>query len=274
MLLQRMPAKSKENYIRKIAVFFGLKKLAPSRFTSGHNDAVDLIIKMLEPNPNASLLDIGCGDGSNTIKFAARTQTEDAHGIEIVDELAKIAVDKGIRIKKTDLNQKWPIESKTFDVVTSNQVIEHLWNTRLFVNEVFRVLKPSGYAVIATENLASWPNVFALFLGYQPFSTTNICGLSLGNPLAWHLDEPLDRTLFEKYKDIGGGGVSGHIRVLTYRGLTDLFVMKGFQVEEIAGAGYLPFQGKFSRMLSSLDPRHAHFLVIKVRRPSTHFDLF
>ncbi len=105
---------------------------------------------------------------------------------------------------KADLNYKWPVKSEEFDVITSNQSIEHIWNTRLYISEIFRCLKPSGYAVVATENLASWPNILALLAGYQPFSTTNICGYSLGNPLIWHLDEPKNRSFFEKYKGCWG----------------------------------------------------------------------
>ena len=236
-------------------------------FNYGLNEVLETILDVLEPNPQARLLDLGCGDGSNTLKYAAKVGTENVYGIEIINEHLKAAESKDIRVFVMDLNQQWSdIKSGDFDVVVSNQVIEHLWNTRLFVSEIFRVLKSHSYAVVATENLASWPNMFALLLGYQPFSSTNICGYSLGNPLTWHLDEPKN-VLLEKYKDSGGGGAGGHVRVLAYRAFKDIFLAQGFQVESLKGIGYLPFKGKISNLLSNLNPSHAHFMIIKARKP-------
>ncbi|NHV05704.1 MAG: class I SAM-dependent methyltransferase [Thaumarchaeota archaeon] len=189
--------------IRKVAVKLGLKKVAPALFNWGLNEATKTILDLLEADSSAKLLDVGCGNGENTTKYAAKIGTKNVYGIEVVEERARAAQSRDIYTYIADLNKKWPIESEEFDVVIANQVIEHLWNTRLFVGECFRVLKPHGYALVATENLASWPNILSLLLGYQPFSTTNICGYSLGNPLIWHLDEQKDER-FEKYKDVGG----------------------------------------------------------------------
>ena len=90
-----------------------------------------------------------------------------------------------------DLNLRLPYDDGTFDVVCSNQVIEHLSDTDTFVAELHRVLRPGGFAVTSTENLASWHNVASLTLGWQPFSLTNVSrqGLGLGNPLAIHRAE-------------------------------------------------------------------------------------
>jgi 2-polyprenyl-3-methyl-5-hydroxy-6-metoxy-1,4-benzoquinol methylase len=194
----------KNSLIRKVAIKIGIKKVDPTSYNWVLNEATELILDLLEQNPNAKLLDVGCGNGENTRKYATKIGTKNVYGIEVIEEYAKEAQLKGIYTYVADLNKKWPIESEEFDVVTANQVIEHLWNTRLFVSECFRVLKPHGYAVVATENLASWPNIFSLLFGYQPFSTTNICGYSLGNPLVWHLDEQKDRNFLEKYKEVGG----------------------------------------------------------------------
>ena len=82
-------------------------------------------------------------------------------------------------------NDRLPYDDESFDVVCSNQVIEHLARTDNFVSEILRVLRPGGYAVTSTENLASWHNIAALALGWQPFSLSNVSKvLGLGNPLA------------------------------------------------------------------------------------------
>jgi len=244
----------------------GLREtVGPDIFEGGVDDSMKIILKMLEPNPSARLLDLGCGNGSNTLKFATKIGTKEVCGIEVVDESIRKAECRGVHVNKADLNSKWPVESQKFDVVVSNHSIEHVWNTRLYVSEIFRCLKPSGYAVVATENLASWTNILALLAGYQPFSTTNICGYSLGNPLR-NAEEAYDRSFLEKYKDAWGGGATGHMRVLAHRALRDLFLIQGFRIESMKGAGYFPFKGKFSRLLSTLNPSHANFLIIKVRK--------
>jgi SAM-dependent methyltransferase len=150
------------------------------------------------------------------------------------------------------LSQALPYEDGTFDLVVSNQVIEHLPDTDTFVREAFRVLKPGGRAVVSTENLASWHNVASLFLGWQPFSLTNVSedAMAVGNPLGLHRGEEGERR--------------GHLRVFAYRGLRELFALHGFAVEGILGAGYYPLPGSFAR----LDPRHAHFLALGARRPT------
>lgn len=71
-----------------------------------------------------------------------------------------------------------------------NPVIEHLFDTDNFVSESFRILKPGGYTIVSTVNLASWHNIFALILGYQPFDFANISIKgTIGNPFSLWKDE-------------------------------------------------------------------------------------
>ena len=44
-------------------------------------------------------------------------------------------------------------EDNSFDSVISFQVIEHIKNDKLYVEEIYRVLKPSGKAIITTPNI-------------------------------------------------------------------------------------------------------------------------
>ncbi|WP_405054601.1 class I SAM-dependent methyltransferase [Thermofilum sp.] len=57
---------------------------------------------MLEPNPEAKLLDVGCGDGRNTLKYATKIGTRNIHGIEIVNEYVNMAQSKNIRVYTAD----------------------------------------------------------------------------------------------------------------------------------------------------------------------------
>jgi ubiquinone/menaquinone biosynthesis C-methylase UbiE len=102
------------------------------------------ILKLLESDPYAKLLDLGCNDGRWTLKLAEKIETKKVYGIEIDGNATNKAIENGIICKKSDLNKKFPFEDNFFDVVHANQVIEHIVSVDLFVSEIFRVLKWGG----------------------------------------------------------------------------------------------------------------------------------
>jgi 2-polyprenyl-3-methyl-5-hydroxy-6-metoxy-1,4-benzoquinol methylase len=213
------------------------------------------IDSLLAARPGAVLLDLGCDDGANTARFAAAARAAETHGLELIEERGELAVRQGIQVRIGDLDQRFPYDDGSFDVVVSNQVIEHLCDTDNFVRESYRVLRPGGLAVVSTENLASWHNIGALMFGWQPFSLTNVSDrrLGIGNPLAIHRGEQLTLSSWQ------------HVRVFAHRGLRELYEAHGFIVETIRGAGYYPLP----RWLARADGRHAAFLTMSVVRPRT-----
>lgn len=212
------------------------------------------ILNLLEPNPDAFVLDVGCDDGEWTNRLLSRIGCEGVIGIDLVDEQLLKAKKKSLQVVKADVSNGFPFQNCTFDVVHSNQVIEHLSKTEYFVRELFRILKPGGYTVVCTENLASWHNILSLVMGWMPMSSSNFSQIAynVGNPLALHASETT--YLPESWQ---------HIRVLSIRGIKDIFALHGFKLERILGAGYYPFPSYFAR----LDPVHAAFLSCKFRKP-------
>lgn len=210
------------------------------------------IISLLEKNIQANLLDLGCDDGCFTIKLAEKIDIKNIYGVEIIDERIKVCEEKGIKIKKFDLNGKFDFADNFFDVVHANQVIEHLYNSDNFLSEIHRILKPGGYAVISTENASSWCNLFAGLMGWQIFSLTNFSNKKkgIGNPLALHKDS---NTGLESWN---------HIRIYNIRGLKEYFEAFGFKIKEIKGAGYFPLPG----VLGELDKTHCHFVTFKIKK--------
>src|SRR5262249_49437505 len=134
------------------------------------------ILEALAPNPSANLLDVGCEDGAWTeqVRLKLEIAPDRVQAAEIVPEYAEAARPRGFDGQPGDLDSRWPFEDASFDVVHANQVIEHVKRLDHFVGEIARVLAPRGLTIVCTENLASWHNVGALALGYQPFSLTNI----------------------------------------------------------------------------------------------------
>jgi SAM-dependent methyltransferase len=214
---------------------------------------IENIVSLLEVGDGTTaLLDLGCDDGALTQRFAETIATTDVHGVEIVEERGEAARKRGMEVRAADLNHRLPYDDDSFDVVCSNQVIEHLANTDTFVREIRRVLRPGGYAVTSTENLASWHNIASLTLGWQPFSLSNVSTvLGLGNPLAVHRGKT--HPIGESWQ---------HLRVFAYRGLRELFEATELRVEQVLGAGYYPLPGRVARY----DPRHAAFLAVKARK--------
>jgi len=53
-------------------------------------------------------------------------------------------------------------------------VIEHLHNTRLFVQAIKRVLNRAVCALVTSENLTSFLNTGAMLLGYTPFTLMRV----------------------------------------------------------------------------------------------------
>lgn len=212
------------------------------------------IIKMLDVNSNALLLDLGCDDGSWTIKLAEKVGTNKLYGIDVVESRMSEARKKNIEVINADLNGNLPFANDHFDVIHANQVVEHLHNTDMFIEEIYRMLKPNGYAIISTENLSSWHNIFALVFGLQPFSMSNFSKKgSIGNSFSLWRDISSENSPYASWQ---------HNRLFSYYGLKDLFQKFNFKIEKIQTSGYYPLGNWFT----NIDPIHGHFIVYKIRK--------
>ena len=204
-------------------------------------------LEMLDYNPNAKVIDLGCGKGDFTLKVKEKSSCKEIYGVDVWKDALKEAQNKGIKAEKMDLNEELKFPDGSFDVIVSNQVLEHLFFPSKFIQEVYRILKEDGYSVISTENLSSWDNVISLLFGYTPFSM-EFDRIKIGNPFSPH----------DKEKR---GEYPAHVRIFSFQGLIDLFQFHGFKIEKISASGYLPFN-----FLANIDPRHARFIVVKVRK--------
>ena len=221
-----------------------------------YKDAVDLnhknISGLLDRNKKAVFLDLGCDDGVLTVKMAKKIGTKNILGIDIVDKQLKIAKKNKVKTFKADLNSVFPVESNTVDIIHANQVIEHIGDLDKFMSEIHRVLKVGGYAIVSTENASSWCNIFALTMGWQMFSLTNISSkaLGIGNPFAMHKAEKIHLSSWT------------HKTIFSIGGLIDYAKVWGFTVSEVRGAGYFPLPAT----IGNIDKTHCHFMTIKIHK--------
>jgi SAM-dependent methyltransferase len=206
------------------------------------------IERMMIPRAGGVLLDVGCADGSDSIRLAHRVGAAQTIGLELADQFIGPARGRGVDVRQVDISEEWPIPSASVDAVHSNQVIEHLAQTDHFMREIRRVLRPDGYAVVSTNNLASWHNIASLLLGWQPLpchvSDENV----VGNPMA--LEE-------KRY----GPRIHRHLRIFTGRALAALAESHGLVLDEAVGSGYYPFGAGAAGVMAKLDRRHSVYLV-------------
>jgi SAM-dependent methyltransferase len=231
-----------------------------SYLTSLHDDSFRLNTKnvieaaqlVLGNYDKPRIADLGTGDGLISKELRGLIPDADITCVEVYPPHVAAARAAGFSVLESDLNGAFNLPESSFDLVVANQVIEHLYDTDNFLRECRLALKKNGGLVISTENCASWHNVGALVLGWQPFSLTNVSSVrgGIGNPLA------LLR---------GGAGAPfpmQHHRLFSLRGLTELLEAHGFKVQRKLGAGYHPLPPS----IGTLNPRHAHFITIAAQK--------
>ena len=149
----------------------------------------------------ARVLDVGCGIGTYVRRF--RQYSDDVHGIEVEEERVAEASAELPNIIHA-FGEDLPYPDDHFDLVFSNEVIEHVDDDRLTAAEMVRVTRPGGVIVaFAPNRLYPFETHGAYFGGRYVFG--NI-------PLVNWLPDPLrDRFV-------------PHVRAYTSHGLERLFV--------------------------------------------------
>jgi SAM-dependent methyltransferase len=106
-----------------------------------------------KPWISGDLLEVGCGEGRGVeelLPLAASYLGLDKIG-EVIDMLkAKYA---GVDFRQAVIPPFVGFGDNSYDTIVSFQVIEHIENDKLFLEEFYRMLKPGGKAIISTPNI-------------------------------------------------------------------------------------------------------------------------
>jgi SAM-dependent methyltransferase len=225
---------------------------------------------MEHPAPRQAILfDCGCGDGVFSQHMAGVLGVPAAYGVEVNRAQVALARQIGVRALCADINQGLPLRAESVDVFASFNVLEHLVETQRFISEMYRVLRPGGYGIINTPNLASWHNIAALVLGLQPFSGPNITSMTESDVAIVQRMHRRAHDLSEAdpHFDTSEPERHRHIVVVAFRSLLKALERAGFTVEQALGYGSYPLPPFLAWVMSRIDPAHAHHMVIKVRKP-------
>jgi len=116
--------------------------------TRYHRGLISKVLKSVPPQ-SKRILDIGCGYGNMT-KFLEK-KGDTIVGLDLGGLFYRPYVSEKLSFLKSDALHI-PFHDDTFDCLISLDVIEHIEDDQSLVDEVKRVLKPKGLAIIETPN--------------------------------------------------------------------------------------------------------------------------
>ncbi len=129
--------------------------------------------KLLQSN----VLDVGSSTGIISAEIGKKVKS--VIGIDIdeagIQYAKKRFVGKTISFKLYN-GKKFPFKKNTFDIITCNQVYEHVVDQQYLVNEIYRVLKPGGVCEFGamSKYCIREPHYNLLFLSWLPYWLADI----------------------------------------------------------------------------------------------------
>lgn len=173
--------------------------LKTDTFLRGRYQVVIHLLKKAKIQKSSSVLEIGCGDGALCgliyKKYACDLTGVDpsADGIRFSREMFDRHKFKGTFNVSEGYRFDYP--DGKFDIVVLADVIEHLQQPELMLQEIQRLLKPGGHAVITTPiRSTEFPEDKMHVLEFYPEELTNLCKKYIGDPaekvyshpVVWH----------------------------------------------------------------------------------------
>ncbi len=166
----------------------------------GQDRRLDLIVKALPLDARRILVD-GCGIGLY-VKHLAELGYNTL-GLDIDFERIVAGTRSGVEQLHVAAGERLPYPDAAFDAVLSHEVIEHVADDRLAAQEMLRVLRPGGRAIVFCPNrLYPFETHGHYWRGRYHFGNT---------PLINYLPNPIRNRL------------APHVRAYTGRGLRALF---------------------------------------------------
>jgi SAM-dependent methyltransferase len=128
----------------------------------------DAARRLLSGLPRGRLLDVAAGNGA--MSYWARANGFDVTALDIDRSLFEL---DDVPWIEADLNQRFPVEDNSADVVVACEIIEHLENHFQFLRELARVVRPGGHLILSTPNehnlQCRWSYFTTGYFGHSPY---------------------------------------------------------------------------------------------------------
>lgn len=174
------------------------------------------------PNRGSRVMDLGCGAGiiplalcflgyraAGVEKYVFSDQESPMFKIENFANLDKIWRQHGLEIFNFDAAEKLPAKFyQSYDMVLNNFVIEHLKEPKVFLNNVWQLLRAGGVVITVSPNVSVVYKRLRFLVGLSPW---------------WNLKD---------WFSLGEKGFTGHWREYTMNELKTMHEWAGFSVIE------------------------------------------
>ena len=125
--------------------------------------------------PNATVLDLGCGDGS-LLALLSEELGVTGYGIEINDAGVLACVKQGVNVIQQNLEDGLRLfEDASFDFAILSQTLQTIHQTAAILRETVRVGKE---CIVSFPNFGYWPHRLSVLQGRMPVSKSL--------PYQWH----------------------------------------------------------------------------------------
>jgi SAM-dependent methyltransferase len=137
---------------------------------------------ILPEDKKSRIIDIACGSG-HFLYFLQKEGYMNTRGIDFSEEQLAKAQNAGVKHReKADLFEFLPRHAGSFDLITANDIIEHLKKDEVldFLDLIFYSLAPGGQILISTLNAQSLLGARGIFIdftheqGFTPESLTQV----------------------------------------------------------------------------------------------------
>ncbi len=124
------------------------------------------------PNPSGmKVLEIGFGEG----RFMEYCGKENVAGVDLWLPGVRRMKEKGFHAVFADAAAGLPFRDGSFDLVYSEQVIEHVWEGQKFLAEIRRVLKKGGKVVLRTMDFArAYKAFYSDYTHIKPYTKVSL----------------------------------------------------------------------------------------------------
>jgi SAM-dependent methyltransferase len=237
----------------RISGAFNEKRYASSEFTLEsrvEGERVQRAVSLLKAFQPKRILDAGCTDGIVSGLFKKETGAYligiDSSATAL--EKARLVCDE---VHRAEFGERpLPLADACVDGIYAGEIIEHVFYTEAFLEELHRVAAPGCRMVISTPNLSAWFNRVFVLLGQQPlFTDTGVRPSASGN---WMIKPSLP---------------AGHIRNFTLASLKHLLKACGWETEAAYGQSILGNKLRpLDKLICRLSPALASDMMLVCRR--------